>query len=640
MSRLLLLTSAITLGLAVAPVASGTPTQIAASRFQTSINNAAINSSVITAEQIQASNATTLSQLLELQGGIYVRDLYGVTGTHSSADIGGLGATASHNLLLLLNGRRINEIGPNSASLATIPLSTIARIEIIQGSSAVLYGDNATAGAINIVTQNGYGQPHTRLNGAVSSFNTQQLDVNHSQSLGSGSDIYIAAMGLRSDGYRALSDFEQGSISAELSHSNIAFDYGFRFNGNYEDQMLPGALDEATYRHDPRAPTARQERAGQNRNAVEAYLTADQYAGELSVSHKHQESNLNGDIESDLSSWSATPRLTLAGGGHDVVAGLDVYYNAVDSRANINPLNHNISTTSHTSYALYFTDSYALGNRSNISAGLRQQWANLGIDNHNLATLALTSSSQKSKVSAWDIGLSHQFSGNIRAYIRWADSFRLAVLEELWDSRDGSVSLLQPQTGHHVEGGGTITINRESQLGIHLFEMTLNNEILFDASSNQNINYTATTHHRGVDLNLRHPLTPSWLTNIGYSWRAASYGAGNRAGKTPPEVARHKLSLSSTVEINNHSSINVDIIYTGKRYFANDDGNNARPLPRSTRLNASYRYRLSRWNVRASINNLTDNVEADTGGYNPTDSSLSYYPLPGRSYSLSVETRF
>ncbi len=640
MSRLLLSLSAVTLGLAVVSSAHSTPTQIATSRFQTSINNAAIHHRVITAEQIKASNTTTLSQLLALQGGIYIRDLYGITGTQSSADMGGFGTAASHNVLLLLNGRRINDIGPNSANLATLPLNSIARIEIIQGSAAVLYGDNATAGAINIVTQNGFGQPRTRINASTGSYKTQQLGISHSQSLGSGSDLYIAATGLRSDGYRADNDFDQKSITAELNRSDLEFDYGFRFNGNYEDQTLPGALSESTFWQDPRAATSQREQASQNRNAAEVYLVADRYAGELSVSHKRLESDLNGTIESDLSSWSATPRLTLAGGGHDVIAGLDVYYSAVDSFTNTGPTSANSSLTSRTSYALYATDSYALGSRTNLSAGLRQQWANLGIDNSNLTTLAATNQSQKERVSAWNMGVNHRFSSDIQGYIRWAESFRFPVLEEMWDGNDGSISLLIPQTGHHIELGSTVAIDWQSQLEIHLFQMRLNNEIVYDPTTNQHSNYSDDTRHRGLNLNLRHQLTPGWLANLGYGWRAASYDAGNRAGKTPPDVAKHILSLRNMVEINDHSNINADLLYTGKRYFSGDVDNNARQMPSHAQINLSYHYQLARWSARFSINNLTDKAVVDAGSYNPVDSSIGYYPLPGRSYTLTAGTEF
>ncbi len=643
MPRLLLPLSAIAMGLTFAPplqAISSTPILVTASRFQTSINSASVNSTIITAAQIKASNVTTLSQLLELQGGVQVTNLFGITGTKSSADLGGFGATANQNTLILLNGRRLNDIDLSGANLATIPLNSIARIEIIHGSSAVLYGDNATAGVINIVTKNGFEQPRTQFNAGVGSFNTQQLDLGYGRPTGSDSAIFIGASGLRSDGYRDQSDFTQQSLNAELSRTTDDFNYGFRFNGNYEDQTLPGALDEQTYQNNPRAATTTNEWASQNRNALEAYLDADLYAIELTTSHKFQEANLFGKTETDLSSWSATPRLTLSGGGHDVITGLDVYYSALDSRADFGAPNTNTSATTRTSYALYISDSYSLGRRSSISAGLRRQWADVGIDNNNLTTLDTTNNSRRDNVSAWDIGLSHQFNKEISGYIRWADSFRFAVLDEMWSYFDGTSTLLKPQTGHHIEAGTRIVVTKKDHFDVNLFEMALNQEIGFDSVNYKNINFTDPTRHRGLNLNLRHQVNDLWLTTLGYGWRAATFSAGNNAGKTIPEVPKHKLSLGNSFEIGYHSQLNVDLVYTGRRYFGNDFDNAAKQMPSHTRINLGYSYTLKSWTARFSINNLTDKKTADSGYYSAFNDSYSYYPLPGRAFYLTLSTEF
>ncbi len=638
MPRSLLPISAIAIGLTFAPplqAVSSTPILVTASRFQTSINSASVNNTIITAAQIKASNVTTLSQLLELQGGAQVTDLFGITGAKSSADLGGFGATASQNTLILLNGRRLNDIDPSGANLTNIPLNSIARVEIIHGSSAVLYGDNATAGAINIVTKNGFEQPRTQFNAGVGSFNTQQLDLGYGRPIGNDSAIFIGASSLRSDGYRDQSDVDQKSINAELSRNSDDFNYGFRFSGNYEDQALPGALDELSYQNNPRAATTTNERFSQNRNALEAYLDADLYAIELTTSHKHQESNL---FQSDLSSWSATPRMTLAGGDHEIIAGLDVYYSALDSRADFGVPNS--SATTRTSYALYFSDSYTLWRSSNISIGLRRQWADVGIDNNNLSTLVTTNSSQRDNVSAWDIGLSHQFNKEISAYVRWADSFRFAVLDEMWSYFDGASTLLKPQTGHHVEAGSRVVMSKKDHFDINLFEMALNQEIDFDSVNNKNINFTDPTRHRGLNLNLRHQVNDLWLTTLGYGWRTASFSTGSNAGKTIPEVPRHKLSLSNRVELSYHSQLNVDLVYTGRRYFGSDFDNAAKQMPSHTRVNLGYSYTLKSWTARFSINNLADKKTADSGYYDASNNSYSYYPLPGRAYYLTVSTEF
>ena len=65
----------------------------------------------------------------------------------------GFGETGPLNTLVLVDGRRVNEIDLSGVDWTQIPLDQIERIEIVRGSGSVLYGDNAAAGVINIITK-------------------------------------------------------------------------------------------------------------------------------------------------------------------------------------------------------------------------------------------------------------------------------------------------------------------------------------------------------------------------------------------------------------------------------------------------------------------------------------------------------
>ncbi len=56
------------------------------------------------------------------------------------------------NIVVSVNGRKLNNIDMVTQLLSSIPVESIDKIEIVKGSGSVQYGDGANAGAINIIT--------------------------------------------------------------------------------------------------------------------------------------------------------------------------------------------------------------------------------------------------------------------------------------------------------------------------------------------------------------------------------------------------------------------------------------------------------------------------------------------------------
>ena len=119
------------------------------------------STAVITADEIRQSPALSVQEIIAQTPGVQLQSLYGgVNGAYTSVDLRGFGAFQTSNSLLLINGRRVNDLDMQGVDFSTIPRDSIERIEITKGNSgAVLYGDNAIGGVINIVLKNGVGGP-------------------------------------------------------------------------------------------------------------------------------------------------------------------------------------------------------------------------------------------------------------------------------------------------------------------------------------------------------------------------------------------------------------------------------------------------------------------------------------------------
>lgn len=141
--------------------------------------------SVVTAEDIAAIGATDLNQVLETVAGIHVTrgaplypPLYIIRGI-------GSGGPTNPQVLVMLNGLRMSTdyTGDKGNMWVSMPVTNVARIEIIRGPGSALYGADAFAGVINIITKTADQIPGLLAGARAGSFKTRDawLEYGHKQ---------------------------------------------------------------------------------------------------------------------------------------------------------------------------------------------------------------------------------------------------------------------------------------------------------------------------------------------------------------------------------------------------------------------------------------------------------------------------
>jgi outer membrane receptor for ferrienterochelin and colicins len=154
---------------------------------------------VITAEDIEDMGATTLDEALETVPGLHVVPS-NLNRLNSSYSIRGILTKENPQVLLLIDGHPIRYATkgnrPDTFNMST---SNISRIEIIRGPGSALYGADAFAGTINVITKKA-----SEINGAVfgmraGSFGTTDTWLQYGGSY-HGWDIALSLDYLRSDG--------------------------------------------------------------------------------------------------------------------------------------------------------------------------------------------------------------------------------------------------------------------------------------------------------------------------------------------------------------------------------------------------------------------------------------------------------
>ena len=128
---------------------------VTAARRPQSIRDVPEAVDVITSDDIRASGATTIADLLRFRVGMDVLDARATDGTRNIVSVRGFPQEYVHNLQVLLDGRSVYEPISTGVFWDKLPIAMedIDRIEIIRGPNAALYGSGAGLGVINIITK-------------------------------------------------------------------------------------------------------------------------------------------------------------------------------------------------------------------------------------------------------------------------------------------------------------------------------------------------------------------------------------------------------------------------------------------------------------------------------------------------------
>jgi iron complex outermembrane receptor protein len=156
-------------------IATGTPQPV---------SKAPSVATVITAEDIKATGATELSEVLETVPGLHVsrngflwRPLYAIRGILTQFN---------PEVLLLINGIPITNgfYGNRGQEIGGIPIEHVSRIEVIRGPGSALYGAEAVSGVINIITKTSNEINGTESGLRAGSFDTYDGWVQHGSRVG------------------------------------------------------------------------------------------------------------------------------------------------------------------------------------------------------------------------------------------------------------------------------------------------------------------------------------------------------------------------------------------------------------------------------------------------------------------------
>lgn len=201
-----------------------------------SLENITANVDVITSDEIKTRGYKTISDALKAQPGIsYTRN--GGLGKATSIMLRGF---SSKRILVLVDGVRYNDPASISgAHFQHILMENVERIEIVKGAQSGVWGADASAGVINIITKKATKDGFTAsLNAEYGSFNTQNFGFNTTYKQDKF-DVSLNAQRLSTDGFstkipkgKDVSDFEDDQY--ENNSADIKLGYNVTDNDRVE----------------------------------------------------------------------------------------------------------------------------------------------------------------------------------------------------------------------------------------------------------------------------------------------------------------------------------------------------------------------------------------------------------------------
>ena len=149
---------------------------------------------IITAEQIRRSAATDIPGILRRLAGI---DVYRTSSNGSDVSIRGYTGPMNGRILVLVDGRQIynDSFGFTSWGLLPVEMDEIRQIEVIKGPQSTLYGFNAAAGVINILTFNPLDAPANGVRARGGTQNDRELSGVTTVKMGDRAAVRMSAGG-------------------------------------------------------------------------------------------------------------------------------------------------------------------------------------------------------------------------------------------------------------------------------------------------------------------------------------------------------------------------------------------------------------------------------------------------------------
>ena len=540
-----------------------------------SLNQPTIESISVTADEIQASGASSIDDvftnlfLLPISG-----DSIG-NGVLGFPDLGGFGEAAKSNTLVLLNGRPLNNPTLEAPNLSFIPVNSIARIDLYQGGASTLFGSGATGGVINIITKQSSLTFENSIYAQIGSFGYGKTGANTATQLSDSLTLSANADFVTKDGYRHHTDYTSSSGAIAIANQALDHQWDFNYVNSFQQRKDSGAVLISNVSGD-RKLSGRETTLDHRSESYTLNVLTPGAGGQHNAHLSHRESFQTG---TDTPSQGQTV----------AISNLDYNYSDYERKfvygASLQLGSYegwHSGTRYQDRFDFFSRKQFVIDEGSNTVMGARLAFVDDRISATNQKHQTVLAGEAFHEV-ATNLG---SFSGGIDR------SFRYANLDE------NASQILEPQTANSVR----IRLNRED-LAAEVFYSQLKNEIIYDSVLRANTNIDDTSRY-GAKLTYNFEVTSQTNLTATSRWIQTKVESGTFDGQEVPGVPSLTGGLKIESDLTDHQILKLSVLYVSNSYPWSDFDNSLGKTNAYTTTTASWSYAQERFRGVLKINNL------------------------------------
>lgn len=582
------------------------PLEVTSTAIQTDELKSTDAVEIYTQEDIEKAHVQNVYEFLNQQTSIVASPNYGNPFTQK-LDVHGYGSSnGNQNIVININGRRMNNIDSSPQLLSSISPSSIEKIEIIKASGIVLAGDGANAAVINITTKQSNDKDVSFYIGSYGlvdgAFYAGHKDENLS--------ISVTGEAQKSDGIRTIdtngnkdkNKFSTATFNlAYTPNDTIELRLGASFA--YMDVIYAGSMTEAQYKENPKQQGTVDYGYG-SQPSSSTYQKFDTQTVSTGISYFiNNEIALNADVNYEKKSSEYVDYASLY--DYDYLSfKVDSEYKTKNTSLifGVDGFDGTIKSTSidleKKNFAAFLMTQFKL-NDFTLKAGYR--FETIEFTNKN------GSDHEKDNLNGVETGINYTLNKKSSLFLNYSHSYQYASLDSLFSFFTGTYSgYVDPSQANNYTLGYN-NIQATNKFKVSAYYIDLKDEIYYDAFTYKNTNIDK-SHKYGVDIYDKYIINQKFNIAFNYNYVQAIIDeeAGTSfAGKKLPGVSDHNAKATFSYLPNEFATLSLTQEYRSEAYAANDFNNNfSQKQDAYYPTNISATYAKENWEIFAKINNL------------------------------------